>query len=137
MTGNQNLDWNASKIIDDIEFQEEDKKQFETLLKNKEAKGEEGSISLMTVGEILTGKIVEISKDFVVVDVGLKSEGLVPVDEFENPEELALGNEIEVYLAQAEGDNGQIVLSREKARRLRQWQYIVDHCDEGSLLMAK
>ena len=137
MTGNQNLDWNASKIIDDIEFQEEDKKQFETLLKNKEAKGEEGSISLMTVGEILTGKIVEISKDFVVVDVGLKSEGLVPVDEFENPEELALGNEIEVYLAQAEGDNGQIVLSREKARRLRQWQYIVDHCDEGSIVNGK
>ena len=137
MTSNPNLDWNANKIIDDVEFQEEDKKQFESLLNNKEAKGEEGSISLMAVGEILTGKIVEISKDFVVVDVGLKSEGLVPIDEFEEPEELALGKEIEVYLAQAEGDNGQIVLSREKARRLRQWQYIVDHCGEGSIVNGK
>ena len=137
MTSNQNLDWNASKVIDDVEFQEEDKKQFESLLNNKEAKGEEGSISLMAVGEILSGKIVEISKDFVVVDVGLKSEGLVPVDEFEDPEEVSLGKEIEVYLAQAEGDNGQIVLSREKARRLRQWQYIVDHCGEGSIVNGK
>lgn len=137
MSRNQNLDWSTSKVIDDVEFQEEDKKQFEKLLNKREEKGEEGSISLMAVGEILSGRIVEISKDFVVVDVGLKSEGLVPIAEFDFPEELSLGKEIEVYLAQAEGDNGQIVLSREKARRLRQWQYIVDHCDEGSIVNGK
>ncbi len=137
MSGKQSIDWNESKVIDDVDFKEEDKTLFKNLLNKKEQKAEEGSVSSMTIGEIFTGRIVEISKDFVIVDVGLKSEGLVPIAEFEDTSEIALGSEIEVYLAQAEGDNGQIVLSREKARRLRQWQYIVDHCDEGSVVTGK
>src|SRR3972149_11514062 len=121
MAKTQNLDWSANKVIDDVDFEESDAQHFQSLLNKKETKAGEGSISSMAVGEILTGKIVEISKDFVVVDVGLKSEGLVPINEFLDPEELVLGHHIEVYLAQAEGENGQIVLSHEKARRLRQW----------------
>jgi len=137
MAKNQLLDWNANKEIDDVDFQDEDAEHFRALLHKKEKKAGEGSVSSMTVGEILTGKIVEISKDFVVVDVGLKSEGLVPINEFLDPEELVLGHHIEVYLAQAEGENGQIVLSHEKARRLRQWDYIVNHCDEGSVIKGR
>lgn len=130
-------DWNDSKVIDDIEFKEEDATQFKQLLNRKEEKAGEGSVSSMTVGEILKGRIVEINKDFAVIDVGLKSEGLVPVAEFQDPEELNLGNEVEVYLDQAEGEDGQIVLSRDKARRQRQWEYIVNHCKEGSIVRGK
>ena len=71
------------------------------------------------------------------MDVGLKSEGLVPINEFSDPSELYLDNEIEVYLDQTEGEDGQIVLSREKARRQRQWEYIVNHCKEGSIVKGK
>ena len=91
----------------------------------------------MTAGQILPGRVVEITKDFVVIDVGLKSEGLVPINEFIDSDELTLGNEIEVLLDQMEGDDGQVVLSREKARRLRQWEYIVNHCSEGSIVQGK
>lgn len=130
-------DWNNDKIIDDVTFQEDDAKQFVNLLNDKEETAGEGSVSSMSAGHILIGRIVEITKDFVVVDVGLKSEGLVPINEFADPADLVLDNEIEVYLDQAEGDDGQIVLSRDKARRQRQWEYIVNHCKEGSLINGK
>lgn len=130
-------DWSESKVIDDINFSEEDAKQFKQLLNKKEEEGSEGSIASMSSGEVLKGMIVEITKDFVVVDVGLKSEGLIPIDEFNDPEELTLDNEIEVYLDQTEGSDGQIVLSREKARKLRQWEYILNHCEEGSIIRGK
>lgn len=129
--------WNESNIIDDVTFQEEDAKQFMNLLNSKEEAAGEGSVALMSSGQILKGRIVEITKDFAVVDVGLKSEGLVPVNEFPELSELILGNDVEVYLDQTEGEDGQIVLSREKARRQRQWEYIVNHCKEGSIVRGK
>ncbi|MGL4539836.1 MAG: 30S ribosomal protein S1 [Candidatus Rhabdochlamydia sp.] len=137
MSNKELNDWNVSNIIDDVEFQEEEAKQFKNLLNKKEEIAGEGSVALMNTGQILTGQIVEITKDFVVIDVGLKSEGLVPTNEFSDAEELTLGSSIEVYLDQAEGEDGQIVLSREKARRQRQWEYIVHHCKEGSIVKGK
>lgn len=130
-------DWNLSKVIDDVEFDEQEAAEFRKLLDAKEEAPDEGSASSMNIGQILKGHIVEITKDFVVVDVGLKSEGLVPIAEFEDPASLALNAEIEVFLDKAEGDDGQIVLSREKARRQRQWEYIVNHCEEGSIVEGK
>lgn len=137
MSKNLKYDWSESKVIDDVDYKEEDAKQFKRLLSNREEEAGEGSVSSMSAGEILKGRIVEITKDFVVVDVGLKSEGLVPMHEFGEPEEMFLGNEVEVFLDQAEGEDGQIVLSREKARRQRQWEYIVNHCKEGSIVKGK
>lgn len=137
MPKNTQADWNDSNIIDDILFHEEDAKLFRKLLDKKEENGTEGSVALMSSGQILKGKIVEITKDFVVIDVGLKSEGLVPIDEFSEPSELLLGGDVEVYLDQTEGEDGQIVLSRDKARRQRQWEYIVHHCTEGSIVKGK
>ncbi len=134
---NKLYDWSDSKVIDDVDFHLEDAKLFRNLLDQKEESSDEVSISSMSVGEILTGRVVEISKDFVVVDVGLKSEGLIPISEFNDPSEFVLGHDVEVYLDQAEGDDGQIVLSREKARRQRQWEYIVGHCKEGSIVQGK
>ncbi|WP_420422280.1 30S ribosomal protein S1 [Simkania sp.] len=130
-------DWNESKYIDDVDFEEKDAQLFENLLNQKEQDAGEGSIASMEVGQILKGDIVELTPDFVVVDVGLKSEGLIPVNEFNDPNELTLNNEIEVYLDRTEGDDGQIVLSREKARRQRQWEYILEHCEEGSIVNGK
>lgn len=137
MSKNSKYDWSDNKIIDDVDFHEEDAKQFLSLLSRKEETAGEGSVSSMSTGQILKGRIVEVTKDFVVIDVGLKSEGLVPINEFTEPSELFLDNEVEVLLDQAEGDDGQIVLSREKAHRQRQWEYIIHHCTEGSIVKGK
>jgi small subunit ribosomal protein S1 len=130
-------DWNSSNVLDDVDFQEHEARQFRDLLFGKENHGTENALSMLNAGQILKGRIVEISKDYVVVDVGLKSEGLVPISEFSEPEELILGSESEVYLDATEGDDGQIVLSKEKARKFRQWEYIVHNCQEGSIVKGK
>ena len=130
-------DWNASNVLDDVDFQEHEARQFRDLLYGTEKSGGESLLSQLNAGQVLTGRIVEISKDYVVIDVGLKSEGLVPISEFTEPEELVLGNDIEVYLDQTEGEDGQIVLSREKARKFRQWEHIVKNCHEGSIVKGK
>lgn len=128
--------WDASNIVDDITFQEQDADLFKNLLEH-EGKAVSEDQSLMAPGTILKGRIVEITKDHVVVDVGLKSEGIVPIEEFSDPSVLTLDNEVEVLYDQPEDDNGQIVLSREKAERLRQWEYIIEHCEEGSIVKGK
>lgn len=128
--------WNESNIVDDVQFQEKDAELFKNLLIEKAAVPVKENSS-MTPGSILKGRIVEITKDHVVVDVGLKSEGLVPMSEFSDPSEVRLDAEVEVLLDQAEDDNGQIVLSREKAERLRQWEYILEHCEEGSIVKGR
>ncbi len=130
-------DWNSSNVLDDVAFQEHEARQFRDLLHGKETANGEDALSLLNAGQILNGRIVEITKDFVIIDVGLKSEGLVPISEFTEPEEVALGNDVEVYLDQTEGEDGQIVLSREKARKFRQWEHIVKNCKEGSIVKGK
>lgn len=136
MSKESTYDWSDSKIIDDVGYNEKDAAAFRNLLDGKSA-GSDSKTPSMSVGEILKGLIVEISKDFVIVDVGLKSEGLIPIAEFDDPEEVAIGGEIEVLLDQTEGSDGQIVLSREKARRQRQWEFIVNNCEEGSIVKGK
>jgi small subunit ribosomal protein S1 len=130
-------DWNSSNIIDDVDYHEEDAQAFRKLLGAKEQGEGGGSLASLSSGYVLRGRIVEITKDFVVIDVGLKSEGLVPISEFTDPSEIALGNEVEAFLDQTEGEDGQIVLSRDKARRLRQWENIVENCSEGSIVTGK
>ena len=130
-------DWNASNVLDDVDFQEHEARQFRDLLYGKDKTDGEGSLSHLNAGQILNGRIVEITKDYVVIDVGLKSEGLVPAVEFIEPGEIVLGGNVEVYLDQTEGADGQIVLSREKAHKFRQWEHIVKNCKEGSLVKGQ
>jgi small subunit ribosomal protein S1 len=136
MSKNPQHTWNESNIVDDVQFQEKDAELFRNLLTEGAATPTK-EISSMIPGSILKGRIVEITKDHVVVDVGLKSEGLVPIEEFSDPSQVYLDAEVEVLLDQAEDDNGQIVLSREKAERLRQWEYILEHCEEGSIVKGR
>jgi small subunit ribosomal protein S1 len=75
-------------------------------------------------GTVLKGRVVAIDNDYAVIDVGLKSEGRVPLKEFATPGqrvELKSGDEVEVYVERMEDKNGEAVLSREKARREEAW----------------
>ncbi|MCB1181410.1 MAG: 30S ribosomal protein S1 [Chlamydiia bacterium] len=138
MPKKEKYSWNQNNILNDVDFQESDAEEFKSLLGiSSKEKNEESLTQTFMPGNILSGNIVEIGKEFVVVDVGLKSEGLVPTSEFSNPDELILGGEVEVYLDRTEDENGQIVLSREKAARQRQWEYILEHCEEGSIVKGK
>lgn len=136
MSKNTAFDWNDDKLVDDIDFETEEAEQFRSLLAQTGGKTQETPME-PTPGAILKGRIVEFTKDHVVVDVGLKSEGLVPISEFSDPSQLILDGEIEVFLDEAEDENGQIVLSREKAERMRQWEFILQNCEEGSIVKGR
>ena len=136
MSNKEELTWNEKNIIDDVDYEETDAQLFRELLEHNAALAATDD-SAMTAGNILKGKIVEITKDHVVVDVGLKSEGLVPMEEFSDPAQVELDNEVEVYLEQPEDSNGQIVLSREKAERQRKWENILETCEEGSIVTGR
>lgn len=77
-------------------------------------------------GSVLKGRIVAIEKEFAIVDVNLKSEGKISLREFsvidQNP--VAIGDIVDVYLERLEGSDGEIVLSREKARREEAWEVL-------------
>jgi len=78
-----------------------------------------------TEGEIAKGRVSKIDDKFVFVDLGLKSEGAIPVEEFKLSKELdnvKVGSEIDVLLERLENISGELVISREKARRMRTWK---------------
>lgn len=136
MSKHAQYSWEESKLVDDVPFEQKDRDAFRKLLDLPEATPEGERLSVIP-GKVLKGRIVEITKDHVVVDVGLKSEGMVPIEEFSDSAQLALDSEVEVFLDQTEDANGQIVLSREKAERLRQWEHIIKNCKEGSMVRGK
>ena len=73
-------------------------------------------------GSVVKGTIIRVTPDFATVDVGLKSEGRIPLREFGQNAELKVGDVVEVYVDRYEDKDGNIVLSREKARREEAWQ---------------
>jgi len=136
MSNNTEHNWNGSNILDDIQYEQQDADAFKTLMSEASESAEFDKLAAIP-GSILKGNVVEVTKDFVIVDVGLKSEGLVPTNEFFDISEIEIGNEIEVYLDELENHAGQIVLSREKAERQRQWEYIINNCEEGSIVKGR
>jgi small subunit ribosomal protein S1 len=78
----------------------------------------------MRPGNVVTGIVVEIQSDYVVVNAGLKSEGMIPIEQFKSPGgelEVAVGDEVEVHLDAVEDGWGETRLSREKAKRAQWW----------------
>jgi len=87
-------------------------------------------------GSIVKGTILEIRPQVVLVDVGYKSEGAIPSNEFED-EEIEIGDEIEVLLERLENDEGMVVLSKEKAAHKQNWEKIVKVFQDGGLVRGK
>ena len=75
--------------------------------------------------EIIKATVTEITKNFVVVDCKAKMEGMIPIEEFKNDDELnklKVGSQIEVYLERIESFKGEIIISRDKARKMKAWK---------------
>ncbi|MHC4127444.1 MAG: 30S ribosomal protein S1 [Planctomycetota bacterium] len=123
-----------------------DEQEVETLV--REALGEQAATGNMESllqedianfqrGNILKGKIVGKAGDDVVIDVGLKSEGLVNKGEFDNYDGLEIGDLIEVLLEELEDDTGAVRLSKRKADRIRGWEKILETKREDDVVEGK
>jgi small subunit ribosomal protein S1 len=87
--------------------------------------------------EIVRGTIVQVTKDYAVVDIGYKSEGQVPIQEFglaEGKPNVKVGDAVEVLLESRENDTGMVVLSKEKADKMRIWDEISAACERDELV---
>ncbi|NLE64764.1 MAG: S1 RNA-binding domain-containing protein, partial [Elusimicrobia bacterium] len=82
-------------------------------------------------GQIVPGTIVAKNEKEVIVDIGFKSEGFVPVDEFRNPSAIEIGQTIDVLIETIEDEEGRLVLSFSKAEKMKGWQEIADKINEG------
>ncbi len=89
------------------------------------------------IGRIVSGKVVEVVGDQVVVDVGYKSEGLVPLGEWEDEPQPVAGDTVEVLLEGMEDETGEIVLSRKKAHRMRAWEMVISRYHEGDVVKGR
>ena len=88
-------------------------------------------------GSIVKGTILEIRSREVLVDIGYKSEGAIPSSEFDDLENLQVGDEVEVLLCRLENDDGMVVLSKERAAAKQNWEKIVGVFNAGGLIKGK
>src|SRR5450432_2364070 len=88
-------------------------------------------------GSIVKGRILEIRPREVLVDIGYKSEGVIPTAEFDDIDSLEVGDEIEVLLERLENDEGMVVLSKEKAAHKQNWDKIVKVFQGEGLIKGK
>ena len=111
---NENFDWNAFE--NDLGVYSQPKEEI--------AAAYDKTLSNVAVGEVVEGTVMSIGKREVVVNIGYKSESVIPVSEFRYNPELAVGEKVEVYVESAEDKNGQLSLSHKKARQLKSWDRV-------------
>jgi len=97
----------------------------------------EGSLTTIEEGQILKGRVIDITPDHVMVDVGYKSEGQIPIKEFlkrDKKVDVKIGDQIEVFLEKKENEEGFLILSKEKADKVTVWRDVSRSCQEGEII---
>ena len=97
----------------------------------------EDSLKTMEEGQILKGIVIEINPDHVTVDVGYKSEGHIPVQEFlrrNKKVDVKVGDRIDVFLEKMDSEEGLLILSKEKAEKVTVWRDVSRSCREGEVM---
>ena len=133
---NQNLI--ASLSVEDMEAEA----MVAEALGQSVADGDMESILQDTIGDfssgtILQGKVIGYAGDDFLIDVGLKSEGILDKNEFDDPKDIEIGDTVEVLLEEVEGDGGSVVVSKRKADRIRGWEKIIAENEEDDVVEGK
>ncbi len=97
----------------------------------------EGQIGDFKTGTILQGKIIGMAGDDFMVEVGLKSEGVLDKNEFDDPADVEIGDTVEVLLEEVEGDDSMVQISKRKADRIRGWERIITEKKEDDTVEGK
>ena len=124
VVANENFDWNAFE--NDLGVSDQDKAQI--------TEAYDKTLSNVNVGEVVEGTVTGVNKREVIVNVGYKSEGIIPVSEFRYNPDLKVGDKIEVYVESAEDKNGQLALSHKKARQLKSWDRVNEALEKDEII---
>ncbi len=121
---NEDFDWNAF---------ENDLGMYD-LSKETISEKYDQTLSNVQVGEVVEGTVTSLNKREVVVNIGYKSDAVIPIAEFRYNPELAVGEKVEVYVESAEDKKGQLLLSHKKARQLRSWDRVNKALDNDEII---
>ena len=97
----------------------------------------QSSKQVVAQGEIVKGTVIEVRAKEVLVDIGYKSEGIIPLNEFLEPGTIVVGQQIDVLIEKLENKEGTVVLSHQKAEFKKNWDRILTICNEGGRVMGK
>src|SRR3546814_14083073 len=98
------------------------------------------NLAKLKPGAIVSGTVVDVRTDVVVINAGLKSEGIVPIEQFRNDEgeiDVAVGDTVKVALDSIENDFGETVLSREKAKRAMVWDELEEALENNETITGR
>ena len=124
VVANEYPDWNAFE--NDLGVYDQVKAQI--------TEAYDKTLSNVNVGEVVEGTVTGVNKREVIVNVGYKSEGIIPVSEFRYNPDLKVGDKIEVYVESAEDKNGQLALSHKKARQLKSWDRVNEALEKDEII---
>ena len=124
VVANENFDWNAFE--NDLGVYDQPKEQI--------TEAYDKTLSNVAVGEVVEGTVTAITKREVLVNIGYKSEGVIPVSEFRYNPDVKVGCKIEVYVESAEDKNGQLALSHKKARQLKSWDRVNEALEKDEII---
>ena len=124
VVANENFDWNAFE--NDLGVYDQDKARI--------TEAYDKTLSNVNVGEVVEGTVTGVNKREVIVNVGYKSEGIIPVSEFRYNPDLKVGDKIEVYVESAEDKNGQLALSHNNARQLKSWDRVNEALEKDEII---
>ena len=86
-------------------------------------------------GQIIQGTVIELAKGLATIDVGFKSEGNIDLHEFpNNGQDMSVGDEVEVFLERSEDNDGNVVLSKEKANKIKLWDDLVSKYEAEEII---
>ncbi len=94
----------------------------------------EGTLGEITEKEVIKGTVVGVNEKDVIINIGFKSDGLVPLSEFRDLESIKPGDTVEVFIEEQENALGQLILSRKKAKIVRAWQDIESALENDSVI---
>lgn len=97
----------------------------------------EKTFNVIKENEIVKGKVVAVSGNDVLIDIGFKSDGRVSLDEFPDPENVRIGDEVEIFVEKIEDKEGQLVLSRKRADVIRNWEKIIHAKQNDEVIQGK
>ena len=120
----ENFDWAAFE--NESSLYDQPKEQIEKLYGD--------SMSNIAVGETVEGTVTEINKREVIVNIGYKSEGVIPAAEFRYDADLKVGDKVEVYVESVEDKGGQLLLSHKKARQLKSWDRVNEAMEKDEII---
>lgn len=110
--------------LDDEEYTAEQQEQMLAMY--------DQTVAEIREGEVVKGRVMSVGRDEVIVDVGFKSEGVIPIVEFGEPLNVKVGDEVEVFLDAIEDQHGQLLLSKQKADFMRVWDKIRTAYEQGA-----